>query len=263
MSSGGSQGGQQVGRRGTVGGASALRGLAQSIYNTAVDLGGTYSLLAAASICCIRCRLRWAEFIRQLTFVGWESLPVILLASAFAGMVLAVQSYYQFSKLTVENLVGLVVALSMGREIAPLLTALVLTSRVGAAMAAELGTMSVTEQVDAVRSMGVDPVAYLVAPRFAACVVMMPVLTVFTNVAGIAAAAWMSIRVLGVNSTFYFKNMKAYTDPWDITSGLIKAFFFGMIIASIACYHGLAAKKGAEGVGKATTATVVGATILV
>jgi len=237
--------------------------LTQSIYNTAADLGGTYSLLGAASLCCLRGRLRWAEFVRQLIFVGWESMPVILLASAFAGMVLAVQSYYQFSKLTVENLVGLVVALSMGREIAPLLTALVLTSRVGAAMAAELGTMSVTEQVDAVRSMGVDPVSYLVAPRFAASVFMMPILTIFTNVTGILASAWMSIYVLRVNATFYFKNMRAYTDPWDITSGLIKAFFFGMIIVSIACYQGLAAKKGAEGVGKATTATVVGSTVLI
>lgn len=244
-------------------GGGAFVGLARVLSHTAADLGGTYSLLWAACLACLRGRLRWRELLRQLNFVGWESLPVILLTSAFAGMVLAVQAYYQFSKLTVENLIGVVVSLSMGREIAPLLTAFILTSRVGAAMAAELGTMSVTEQVDAIRAMGVDPLTYLVAPRFAACVVMMPVLAVFTNVTGILAAAWMSIGVLGVNPTFYFRNMRAYTDPWDLTSGLIKAVFFGMIIASVACYQGLRAKKGAEGVGKATTATVVASAVLV
>lgn len=199
----------------------------------------------------------------QMVQVGVMSIPVILITGIFTGMVLAVQTYYQFHKLTVETAVGLVVGLSMTRELGPVLTGLMLAGRVGAAFAAEIGTMAVTEQIDALHTLAMDPVRYLVVPRLIACMMLVPVLTVITDFVGIAGGYVVGVNMFGINSTYYLRNMSQYMCPWDIMGGLIKAFIFGIVIAIIGCYKGFNTESGAEGVGRSTTGAVVTSSILI
>jgi len=199
----------------------------------------------------------------QMVQVGIMSLPVIVITGLFTGMVLAAQTYYQFHKLTVETAVGLVVGLSITRELGPVLAGLMLAGRIGAAFASEIGTMTVTEQVDALHTLATDPVKYLVVPRLIACAALVPVLTIITDFIGIAGGYVVGVNMLGINSTYYLRNMSEYMCPWDIMGGLIKAFIFGTIIAIIGCYKGFNTEGGAEGVGRATTGAVVTSCILI
>jgi len=197
------------------------------------------------------------QIARQMYSIGVMSLPVVMITGAFTGAVLAVQTYYQFHKLTMESGVGIIVGLSMTNELGPVLTAVMVAGRVGAAIAAELGTMRVTEQIDALKSLATNPIQYLIAPRFIACVTLIPILTVFSIFVGIAGGYVVGVEMKGINSTFFIENMLHYTTATDLFNGITKSIFFGGVIAVVSCYKGFTCAEGAEGVGRATTQAVV------
>ncbi len=193
----------------------------------------------------------------QMLEMGVKSVPVVVITAIFTGMVLALQTYTGFKRFGAEALVGTVVALSMTREMGPVLTGLIVTGRAGAAMAAELGTMRVTEQIDALETLATNPVKYLVVPRFIAGLIMLPALTVISDMIGILGGYLITVKYFGVSSTIYWKRSWDFLKTEDIYNGLIKACFFGGAIALIGCYKGFYTTGGAEGVGKATTGAVV------
>ena len=193
----------------------------------------------------------------QMGRVGIDSLPVALTTGLFLGMVFAVQIANEFVKFGAGKMVGGVMALAVAREIAPVLTAVVISGRVGASIAAELGTMKVTQQVDAIEMLGTSPVRYLVIPRLIALCVMLPVLTLFADVIGFIGAFVVSVFLVQINSYGFMETASTFLKTGDVFGGLFKAFVFGILIASIACYTGLKAKNGAKGVGEATTSAVV------
>ncbi|MBI5442079.1 MAG: ABC transporter permease [Deltaproteobacteria bacterium] len=227
------------------------------------EVGGVFRFLFEVLRSAAGWPVRWKLIFQQMEFVGVRSLTVILLTGAFTGMVLALQAYYGFRKFGAEGLVGTTVALSMTRELGPVLTSLMVTARAGSAMAAELGTMRVTEQIDALFVMAVDPVKYLVVPRIAAGVAMVPVLCVVSDFVGVLGGYFVGVTLLGINSGSYVSNTVKYVDLADIYNGLIKAACFGFILAAIGCYKGYGASGGAQGVGKATTEAVVLASVLI
>jgi len=194
---------------------------------------------------------------KQMEFIGVNSLVVVIITGTFTGMVLALQSYYGFRKFGAEGLVGTTVALSMTRELGPVLTSLMVTGRAGSAMAAELGSMRVTEQIDALTVMALNPVKYLVAPRVVASFLMFPVLTSISNFVGIIGGYLVGVKLLGINEGAFINKIIKYLDLEDIYNGLIKAAVFGVIMSVISCYKGFYTKGGAEGVGKSTTEAVV------
>jgi phospholipid/cholesterol/gamma-HCH transport system permease protein len=195
--------------------------------------------------------------LKQMLEIGVKSLPVVLITAVFTGMVLALQSYTGFKRFGAESLVGTVVALSMTRELGPVLTALIVTGRAGAAMAAELGTMRVTEQIDALETLATNPVKYLIVPRFMSGLIMLPFLTVISDIVGIMGGYFVTVMLLGANVRTYMRMTWDYLEFQDIYSGLIKACFFGASLSLICCYKGFYTEGGAEGVGKATTGAVV------
>jgi len=195
--------------------------------------------------------------VRQMLEVGVNSVPVILITALFTGMVLALQTYTGFKRFGAEGLVGSVVALSMTRELGPVLSALMLTGRAGSAMAAELATMRVTEQIDALESLATNPIKYLIVPRFLSGIIMLPALVIFANILGILGGYYVAVVLFGMSSNSYMRTTWEYLQMQDIYSGLIKAGFFGAIFTLICCYKGFNALGGAEGVGKATTSAVV------
>ena len=203
------------------------------------------------------------SLLKQIEQVGVNSIPVVLITGAFTGMVLALQSYTGFKRFNAEAFVGTVVALSMTRELGPVLSGLMVSGRVGSAMAAELGTMQVTEQIDALYTLAINPIKYLIVPRFLASLIVMPVLTAFADVIGILGGYLISVILLGTNPTVYMRKTYDYLDLEDIYIGLFKACIFGMIIATIGCYQGINTRGGAEGVGKGTTNAVVISSLLV
>jgi phospholipid/cholesterol/gamma-HCH transport system permease protein len=203
------------------------------------------------------------NLLKQMEEVGVKSVPVVLITGAFTGMVLALQSYTGFKRFNAEAFVGTVVALSMTRELGPVLSGLMVSGRVGSAMAAELGTMQVTEQIDALYTLATNPIKYLIVPRFLASVIIMPILTVFADVVGILGGYLVSVKLLGSNPTIYLRRTFDYLDLEDIYIGLLKSLVFGMIIAIIGCYQGFHTEGGAEGVGKATTKAVVMSSLLI
>jgi len=203
------------------------------------------------------------NILKQVEYVGIKSVPVVLITGAFTGMVLALQSYTGFKRFNAEAFVGTVVALSMTRELGPVLSGLMVSGRVGSAMAAELGTMQVTEQIDALYTLAINPIKYLVVPRFLASLIVMPILTAFADVVGILGGYLISVILLGSNPTIYIRRTYDYLDLEDVYIGLFKACIFGMIIATIGCYQGINTRGGAEGVGKGTTNAVVISSLLV
>lgn len=203
---------------------------------------------------------RWPRrdlLVASLYQIGVRSLPVICLTGAFIGMVLAVQAYYQFREFGMESRLGVMINLSMYRELGPVLAATMLAGRIGSSIAAELGTMRVTEQIDALASMGASPVQHLVVPRFLACLAMIPMLTIAAIAMGVVGGAFYSIYIFDVDPFFYFENSRDGTSVWDIAYGVIKSFFFGGAIAIISCYRGFNSSAGAEGVGRAATISFV------
>lgn len=200
----------------------------------------------------------------QMLEIGIRSFPVTALTSLFTGMVLALQSGYSFRNIFNEPVyVGTVVGFSMAKELGPVMTALVVAGRVGAAIAAELGTMKVTEQIDALYTLGTNPVKYLVVPRFIACFIMIPILTVFSVFIGVWGGYFVSVYRLSVASTVYWDDIFNTMDQADFFHGFIKSFFFAVIIVVVSCYKGFQTSGGAEGVGKSTTSAVVISMVLI
>jgi len=195
--------------------------------------------------------------IRQICEIGFGSQLVVLVTGAFTGAVFTAQTFFQFSNLNMESAVGPVVSVSMCRELGPVLVGLMVAGRVGAAMSAELGTMKVTQQIDALRALAVHPIDYLVVPRTIAMLVSVPLLIAECIFIGIAAGYYMAVRVLGVSGVYYIANMYRFTHGSDIFMAMSKGLVFGIIIVFISCREGLNAKDGAVGVGQATTEAVV------
>ncbi len=199
----------------------------------------------------------------QAKKIGVDSLPIVTLVSFFIGMILALQTAYIMLKMSSEIYIASIVAVSLTRELGPVITALIVAGRCGAGITAELGTMTVTEQVDALATLGSNPVKYLVVPRYLSLTIMMPILTLFANAIGIFGGYLIGVYNLSIRSSLYM-NMTFQTLVYkDIFTGLIKTIFFGMIIAIVACYEGLNVRGGAEGVGKATTRSVVNTFIMI
>ncbi len=208
---------------------------------------------------------RWypRQMLIQLMRMGYHSLPVIGLTAFFTGGVLALQIYIGSSRFNAENLVSSIVALGITRELGPVLAALMMAGRVSAAIAAEIGTMRVTEQIDALTTLSVHPMKYLVAPRIVAGVVALPLLVLVADIIGILGGYVVGTRSLGFNAGSYLANTVNFLQWDDVTSGLIKAGVFGFILALMGCYHGFNSRGGAQGVGRATTNAVVSASILI
>jgi phospholipid/cholesterol/gamma-HCH transport system permease protein len=195
--------------------------------------------------------------------VGVLSLPVVALTGTFIGMVLAVQSIGQFRSIGMESRLGAVINYSLVRELGPVLAATMLAGRVGSAMAAVLGTMRVTEQIDALVAMGANPIHHLVVPRFLACVLLIPALTVMADFMGIVGGYFFSVNVLRIDHSQYLRNSRDFVGGFDLFCGIFKSIFFGAIIAIVSCYRGFHCQSGAEGVGKAATAAFVLSFVLI
>ncbi|HEY4229180.1 MAG TPA: ABC transporter permease, partial [Thermoanaerobaculia bacterium] len=195
--------------------------------------------------------------------VGVDSIPVVFLTMLFTGMVLSLQAYNGFARFNATSLVGSVVTLSLMRELSPVLSALMVTGRVGSSMAAEIGSMRVTEQIDALEALATEPVQYLFVPRVFASVLMMPLLVVIGDVVGMIGGYFVAVNLLGTNSVTYYESQFNYVDMVDFTSGIIKAAVFGLIFSVVACVRGYFTVGGAEGVGRSTTRAVVIASLTI
>jgi phospholipid/cholesterol/gamma-HCH transport system permease protein len=202
-------------------------------------------------------RPQWRTLIPACYQVGVLSLPVVALTGTFIGMVLAANSYFEFEKLNLETRLGALINSSLVRELGPVLAATMLAGRVGSAIAAELGTMRVTEQIDALASMGANPIQYLVVPRLLACLFLIPTLTVMADFMGVVGGFYYSVRVLNIDEHFYWYNAEQYVGLFDLFGGIFKSFFFGAAIAVISCFRGFNCLPGAEGVGRAATGAFV------
>jgi phospholipid/cholesterol/gamma-HCH transport system permease protein len=201
--------------------------------------------------------------LRQMVEIGYYSLPVVGLTAIFTGMVLALQSYTGFTRFNAEAAIPNVVVLSMTRELGPVLAGLMVAGRIGAAIAAEIGTMRVTEQIDALTTLSTNPMKYLVAPRVVAGLLMLPLLVAVADLIGVFGGYIVSIYKLGFNPATYIKNTVDFVETLDVVSGLVKAAVYGFIVTLMGCYHGYHSKGGAQGVGMATTNAVVSASILI
>jgi phospholipid/cholesterol/gamma-HCH transport system permease protein len=203
------------------------------------------------------------EWVRQMVRVGVDSIPVVGLTAMFTGMVMALQTYRGFERFHAESYVASVVSLSLTRELAPVLAALMIAGRIGSSLAAELGTMRVTEQIDALYAMATEPVQYLVVPRVGATTLMLPPLVALANGLGIFGGYAIAVGLLGANPVMYWDKTFQYLDLNDVFSGLIKAAVFGLILSVTGCSKGFFTTGGAEGVGRATTSAVVMASVII
>jgi len=206
---------------------------------------------------------RIREAIRQTAQIGANSIPIVSLISLFVGIVIALQSAYQMQKMSAEMYIASLVALSMIRELGPVLTALVVAGRSGAAITAEIGTMKVTEQIDALETLSANPVQYLVVPRFIAMLIMLPILTIYADFFGMLGGYLIGVGKLGITHSMYMQTTTNSLVIKDVMTGLIKSISFAVIICTIACFEGMNSGGGAEGVGKATTSSVVKSFIMI
>ena len=202
-------------------------------------------------------------FLKQLIKIGFNSLPVVGLTSIFTGMVLALQSYTGFSRFSAESAIPNVVVLSITRELAPVLAGLMVAGRSGAAIAAEIGTMKVTEQIDALKTLSTNPFNYLIIPRISAGIISLPLLVFIGDIIGVMGGYLICINLLNFNPTVYLQNTFNFVEFLDVFSGLVKAAVFGFLITFMGCYHGFNAKGGAQGVGQSNTYSVVSSSVLI
>jgi phospholipid/cholesterol/gamma-HCH transport system permease protein len=225
---------------------------------------GRISLLAQEAMrSFFRCRVAWRDLLYQVSFMGVKSQSVVLITGAFTGMVLSAQTAVQFHKVKMDTATLAVVSVSMCSELGPVLTGLMVAGRVGAAIAAEIGTMRVTEQIDALRTLATHPVDYLVLPRLIAGVLVMPLLTAEAIFVGITAGYAIAVYYYGIDQTYLLVNMLKHTADSDVAIGVIKGCVYGGIVALMGCYKGMTCGEGAEGVGKATTEAVVFSSIAI
>jgi phospholipid/cholesterol/gamma-HCH transport system permease protein len=203
------------------------------------------------------------NLLKQFMDIGYYSLPVVAMTALFTGMVLALQSYTGFARFNAESAIAAVVVLSITRELSPVLAGLMVSGRVGASIAAEIGTMRVTEQIDALSTLSVNPYKYLIVPRLLAGTLMLPILVLIGNIIGVYGGYLVSVHVLGFNPTSYLIQTWNILEPIDVISGLVKASVFGFLVTLMGCYHGFNSERGAQGVGSATTNAVVSSSILI
>jgi phospholipid/cholesterol/gamma-HCH transport system permease protein len=224
----------------------------------AVEGLGDWALFSARAVSGVARRsFGVREMIRISAEVGVNSLGVVATTGMFIGMVMAVQAYNQFHRIGLETSLGAMIHMTVVKELGPVLAAVMLAGRIGSAMAAELATMRVTEQIDALACLGVDPVRYLAGPRFLACLVMVPLLTVFADLTGLVGSSVISLHVFGIEPYHYWEHSREFVGVWDVMIGLVKAFVFGGALSLIACHRGFNSRPGAEGVGRAATQAFV------
>ncbi|WPZ33672.1 ABC transporter permease [Thalassobaculum sp. OXR-137] len=225
---------------------------------------GRIGLFASAAVShCVRPPFYPRLILRQFLEIGYYSLPVVGMTTLFSGMVLALQSYTGFARFSAEGAVATVVVLSMTRELAPVLAGLMVAGRVGAAMAAEIGTMRVTEQIDALTTLSTNPFKYLIAPRVIAATISLPILVLIGDIIGVFGGYVVGVYKLDFNAANYITSTVQYLERIDVISGLVKAAVFGFLISLMGCYHGFNSRGGAQGVGAATTNAVVTASIMI
>jgi phospholipid/cholesterol/gamma-HCH transport system permease protein len=235
----------------------------QSFFGFIAEIG-RHSLFIAQVLRGVVKRPLYLQLIfKQFIEIGYYSLPVVGLTAIFTGAVLALQSYTGFSRFSAESSIATVVVLSVTRELGPVLAGLMVASRVGASIAAEIGTMRVTEQIEALTTLATNPIKYLVVPRFIASIIMLPCLVLVADVIGIMGGYLVAVHKLNFNPSLYLQNTFKYLELMDIFSGLVKAAVFGMIIILVSCYYGYNSKRGAQGVGIATTNAVVVSSIMI
>jgi len=240
-----------------------IKRLGKNAISFFIYIGGAFHLLVAAVFQVFVPPLRRKEIFTQMYRIGVLSLPIVFLVSLFTGMVLALQSAYQLTKMNAQMYISSLVALSVVRELGPVLTALVVAGRVGASITAELGTMKVTEQIDALQTLAANPVKYLVVPRLLALCLVLPILTVYSDFIGIMGGYIIGVYKLLIGPTIYMKMTFDVLEFKDVFSGLFKSFVFAVIICVVSCYEGFRTEGGAEGVGKSTTLSVVISFILI
>jgi phospholipid/cholesterol/gamma-HCH transport system permease protein len=241
--------------------AAPIDRLGRAVLDNVEEMGKILLLFLSVLAWMFRPPLKLRNIFKQMEFVGVKSIFVVVLTGTFTGMVLALQGYHGFRMFSAESLVGSTVALGMTRELGPVLTSLMVTARAGSAMAAELGTMRVTEQIDALYVMAANPVKHLIVPRVIAGFLMVPLLTVVSDFMGILGGYFVGVHILNINSGVFIRNITRLVDLNDIYSGLVKAATFGLILSLVGCYKGFKTSGGAEGVGRATTEAVVLASI--
>ena len=224
---------------------------------------GTIVLLYADTMKQLRHKPRMRHIIAQMSHLGVDSLMIVSLTLMFTGVVFTLQTAHEFIRFGAQSTVGAIITIAIGRELGPVLVGVVCAGRVGAAITAEISTMKVTEQIDALRVMAVSPVDYLIVPRMLACMIVVPLLTVFGDLIGIFGGWFVAVYYSGISSYLFMHSIDIFVEIHDITGGLIKAIFFGNVIAVLGCYYGLHCPDGAEGVGKATTKTVVASIIAI
>lgn len=231
--------------------------LGAQLMQKAQSLGRLCSFTGQSLCWAVRSPFRFDQILRQMEFVGVKSTGIIFLTALFTGAVFALQSGKVYALFNMESMVGATVGLSLTREIGPVFAALMVIARACSSMAAELGTMRVTEQIDALEAMAVSPLQYLVVPRILACLFMLPLLTMLFDYVGVIGAYLVGIYLLGIGEGPFMYRLYHYVDADDIWGGMIKAAIFGLLISAISCYMGFNTKNGAEGVGRATTRAVV------
>jgi phospholipid/cholesterol/gamma-HCH transport system permease protein len=229
-----------------------------------LEMTGRLALFTLSALShCVRPPFHFRQILRQLIDIGYYSLPVVGLTTLFTGMVLALQSYTGFARFNAESQIASIVTLSITRELAPVLAGLMVAGRIGASMAAEIGTMRVTEQIDALTTLSTNPMKYLVAPRLIAGLLMLPLLVLVGDVIGIFGGFLIAVYKLGFNPASYLSSSWDILTVMDVVSGLAKAAAFGFLIALMGCFQGYYSRGGAQGVGTATTNAVVSASILI
>jgi len=237
--------------------------LGQSVIAILEYIGGLALLLWEASVFVFSGKLRWSLALYQMSFLGVNSIMIVLMTTTFAGMVISLQLAHVAVTYGVSNIVGGGVALAMARELGPMLTAVVVAGRAGSAITAEIGSMKVTEQIDALVSMAVSPVRFLVCPRILALLFMMPILTLFSDLAGLVGGAFVADASAGIPSEVFYDSVRRMTVLEDVLKGLGKSMIYGVQIALVSCQQGLQCGRGAAGVGQATTGSVVISMVIV
>lgn len=243
--------------------ANPLQSIGRLVLGFAATVGRLVMFAGAAISHCVRPPFYLRIIGRQMVEIGYYSLPVVGLTAIFSGMVLALQSYTGFARFSAEGAIANVVVVAITRELGPVLAGLMVAGRIAASMAAEIGTMRVTEQIDALTTLSTNPMKYLVAPRLIAGVVMLPPLVFVADIIGVFGGYLVSVYKLGFNASNYLQSTWDFVEPEDVISGLVKAAVFGFIITLMGCYHGYNSRGGAQGVGAATTNAVVSASILI
>ena len=241
----------------------ALEAVGRAVLGLLEGLGRFFTMLGRVLLWAPRPPYDGSELLRQMVRVGFNSMPVVFLTTLFTGMVLALQAHHAFAKFGATSMVGGVVTLSLLQELSPVLSALMVTGRVGSSMAAEIGSMRVTEQIDALTALATEPVQYLAVPRVLASILMLPMLVVMGDVVGMLGGHFVAVNLLGANPVAYYESSFQYVDMNDFTAGLIKAAVFGLIFSVVACTKGYYTSGGAEGVGRSTTQAVVVASLAI